>query len=59
MFLSMTPKKPGQRGFVHVDFYALDVDKPITADVNIVFEGMSPAVKELGEFWSRFCTNWK
>ena len=43
-------KDPVRGEFVHVDFYALDVDKPITADVNIVFEGVSPAVKELGGF---------
>ena len=41
-------KDPVRGEFVHVDFYALDVDKPITADVNIVFEGVAPAVKELG-----------
>ena len=43
-------KDPVRGEFVHVDFYALDVDKPITTDVNIVFEGTSPAVKELGGF---------
>ena len=43
-------KDPVRGEFVHVDFYALDVDKPITADVNIVFEGVAPAVKELGGF---------
>ena len=41
-------KDPVKGEFIHVDFYALDVDKPITADVNIVFEGAAPAVKELG-----------
>lgn len=41
-------KDPVRGEFVHVDFYALDVDKPITADVNIVFEGVAPSVKELG-----------
>ena len=41
-------KDPVRGEFIHVDFYALDVDKPITADVNIIFEGTSPAVKELG-----------
>ena len=41
-------KDPVRGEFVHVDFYALDVDKPITADVMIVFEGVAPAVKELG-----------
>lgn len=41
-------KNPVKGEFVHVDFYALDVDKPITADVNIIFEGVAPAVKELG-----------
>lgn len=41
-------KDPIRGDFVHVDFYALNVDKPITADVMIVFEGVAPAVKELG-----------
>mgnify|MGYP001605311548 CR=1 FL=1 len=33
---------------IHVDFYALEAGKSITANVNINFEGISPAVKELG-----------
>ena len=41
-------KDPVRGEFVHVDFYALDVDKPITAEVKIVFEGVAPAVKEKG-----------
>lgn len=32
--------------FRHVDFYAVDMDKPITANVPIEFEGIAPAVKE-------------
>lgn len=30
--------------FIHVDFYAVRMDKPITAHVPLVFEGMSSAV---------------
>ena len=41
-------KDPIKGEFIHADFYALDVDKPITAEVPIVFEGVAPAVKELG-----------
>jgi large subunit ribosomal protein L25 len=41
-------KDPVRGEFIHVDFYALDVDKPITAEVKIVFEGVSPAIKEKG-----------
>lgn len=33
---------------VHVDFYAVLMDKPIQATVSLVFEGVSPAVKNLG-----------
>ncbi|MBI4691990.1 MAG: 50S ribosomal protein L25 [Candidatus Terrybacteria bacterium] len=33
---------------VHADFYAMEMDKPITAKVPLVFEGIAPAVKELG-----------
>ena len=43
-----TEKDPVRGEFIHVDFYALDVDKPITADVKIIYEGVSPAVKEKG-----------
>ncbi len=32
----------------HVDFYAVQMDKPIQAFVSLVFEGVSPAVKNLG-----------
>ncbi|MEK7069942.1 MAG: 50S ribosomal protein L25, partial [Patescibacteria group bacterium] len=43
-----TEKDPVRGEFIHVDFYALDVDKPITAEVKIVYEGVSPAIKEKG-----------
>src|SRR3989344_2529739 len=33
---------------IHVDFYAADMDKPITASVPVVFKGVSGAVKDLG-----------
>ncbi|MBU1159736.1 50S ribosomal protein L25 [Patescibacteria group bacterium] len=33
---------------IHVDFYKVEMDKPITANVPLIFEGVSPAVKELG-----------
>lgn len=33
---------------IHVDFYKVEMDKPITAAVPLVFEGVAPAVKELG-----------
>jgi large subunit ribosomal protein L25 len=33
---------------VHVDFYAVQMDKPIQASVQFIFEGASPAVKNLG-----------
>ena len=33
---------------VHVDFYAVQMDKPIQASVSLVFGGISPAVKNLG-----------
>ncbi|RJQ30890.1 50S ribosomal protein L25 [Candidatus Parcubacteria bacterium] len=41
-------KEPVKGEFLHVDFYALDVDKPITANVPIEFDGVSAAVKEHG-----------
>lgn len=33
---------------IHADFYVAEMDKPITAKVPLVFEGVAPAVKELG-----------
>ena len=33
---------------IHADFYVVEMDKPITAEVLLVFEGVSPAEKELG-----------
>lgn len=33
---------------LHVDFYKVEMDKPIRATVSLVFEGVSPAVKGLG-----------
>lgn len=39
---------PIKREFIHADFFALDIDKPITAGAPIIFEGVSPAVKEHG-----------
>lgn len=33
---------------IHADFYKVEMDKPITATVPIVFEGIAIAVKELG-----------
>ncbi len=40
-------KDPVTDKFSHIDFYAVRMDKPITADVSLVFEGESPAVKNL------------
>lgn len=33
---------------IHADFYVIEKDKKIEVDVPLVFEGVSPAVKELG-----------
>lgn len=33
---------------VHVDFYAVQMDKPIEASVALEFSGISPAIKNLG-----------
>lgn len=33
---------------VHVDFYAVQMDKPIEASIALIFEGVSLAVKNLG-----------
>ncbi len=33
---------------IHIDFYQPDLDKEIEAEVPLVFEGESPAVKDLG-----------
>ncbi len=40
-------KDPVTEKFSHIDFYVVRMDKPITADVPLVFEGESPAVKNL------------
>jgi large subunit ribosomal protein L25 len=34
--------------FVHIDFFQVDMKKEIETDIDLVFEGISPAVKELG-----------
>lgn len=33
---------------IHVDFYAVDMKKEVEANVQVVFEGEAPAVKDLG-----------
>lgn len=33
---------------LHADFYVVEMDKPITAPVSLVFKGESPAEKDLG-----------
>jgi len=33
---------------LHADFYAIEMDKALTAEIGLVFEGISPAVKEKG-----------
>ncbi|MEW5907724.1 MAG: 50S ribosomal protein L25 [Patescibacteria group bacterium] len=33
---------------IHIDFYRVEMDRPITANVPIIFQGVSPAVKEKG-----------
>ncbi len=39
---------PVSRKPIHVDFYRVDMDKAIQVKVALVFEGIAPAVKELG-----------
>lgn len=33
---------------LHVDFFKIEMDKPIRVSIPLVFEGLAPAVKELG-----------
>ncbi len=40
--------EPRNGELLHVDFYAVEMDKPITATVKFVFTGEAPAEKELG-----------
>lgn len=40
-------RDPVSDKFIHVDFYEVKMDKPITAEVPLVFEGEAPAVKNL------------
>jgi len=40
-------KDPVKGKFIHVDFYHVRMDKPIKAEVPLVFEGEAPAVKVL------------
>lgn len=40
-------RDPISNKFTHIDFYAIRMDKPITAEIPLVFEGEAPAVKEL------------
>ncbi|MFA4890570.1 MAG: 50S ribosomal protein L25 [Candidatus Paceibacterota bacterium] len=39
---------PVKDALLHVDFYKVEMNKPIRAAVSLVFEGVSPAIKELG-----------
>jgi large subunit ribosomal protein L25 len=39
---------PLSRAPLHVDFYLVDMKKEIKVDVELVFKGIAPAVKELG-----------
>jgi len=36
-----------KRSYLHVDFYAVNMKEKVTAQVPVVFEGVSPAVKDL------------
>lgn len=40
-------KDPINDKFIHIDFYQVRMDKAITAEVVLVFEGEAPAIKEL------------
>jgi large subunit ribosomal protein L25 len=37
-----------KRKFLHVDFYAVNMNEKVTAEVPVVLEGVSPAVRDLG-----------
>lgn len=39
---------PAKNEPIHADFYVVEMDKLITAEIPLVFEGVSPAEKELG-----------
>jgi len=40
-------RDPVSDKFIHIDFYEVRMDKPITTEVPLVFEGEAPAVKNL------------
>jgi large subunit ribosomal protein L25 len=40
--------EPIKNELIHVDFYKVEMDKPITAVIPLVFEGVALAVKKLG-----------
>jgi large subunit ribosomal protein L25 len=37
-----------KRSYLHVDFYAVNMKEKVTAEVPLVFNGVAPAVKDLG-----------
>ncbi len=39
-------RDPISQSYLHVDFYAVNMDQKITAEIPIVLEGVSPAVKD-------------
>ncbi len=39
---------PLTSNFVHIDFFQVDMKKEIETDIELIFKGVSPAVKELG-----------
>ncbi len=41
-------RDPVSNAFTHIDFYQVNMSEKITAEVELVFEGIAPAVKELG-----------
>ncbi|MFH1426688.1 MAG: 50S ribosomal protein L25 [Candidatus Kerfeldbacteria bacterium] len=41
-------RHPVEHSYRHIDFYIVNMDEELTAEVEILFEGIAPAEKELG-----------
>ena len=47
-FLRDAQRHPVSEDLLHVDFYRVDVDRPVRAEVPVILDGEAPAVRNLG-----------
>ena len=47
-FIREAQRHPVSEDLLHVDFYRVDVDRPVRAEVPVILDGEAPAVRNLG-----------